>query len=220
MRTARRPIVVLISGRGSNLRRLLECSRAPDSNFSIIKVFTDKPAAGGLAFANEAQVPTEILVPAEFADRRSYDLALAQAIEQTNPALIVLAGFMRILSAEFVERFAGRILNIHPSLLPEYPGLHTHRRVLAAGEHWHGATVHFVTEALDLGPLIVQGRLSVLDGEDEGQLAARVQGLEHQIYPLAVRWFCEGRLHQRHGGAWLDGMPLLQPVLLGDGAQV
>jgi len=219
MRTARRPIVVLISGRGSNLRRLLECSRAPDSAFSIIKVFTDNAAAGGLAFANDAQVPAEILVPAEFADRRSYDLALANAIEQSNPALIVLAGFMRILSAEFVARFTGRLLNIHPSLLPAYPGLHTHRRVLAAGDRLHGATVHFVTEALDLGPLIVQGRLTVLDGEDEGQLAARVQGLEHQIYPLAVRWFCEGRLQQRHGGAWLDGMPLLQPVLLGDGAQ-
>lgn len=220
MRSSRRPIVVLISGRGSNLRRLLECSRTPDSGFSVIKVFTDNPAAGGIALADEAQVPAEILVPTQFADRHRYDAALADAIEQSNPALIVLAGFMRILSAEFVARFAGRILNIHPSLLPAYPGLHTHRRVLAAGDRQHGATVHFVTEALDAGPLIVQGRLTVQDGEDEARLAARVQGLEHQIYPLAVRWFCEGRLQHRHGSAWLEGMPLLAPVLLGDGAAV
>jgi phosphoribosylglycinamide formyltransferase-1 len=218
MRSARRPIVVLISGRGSNLRRLLECSRSSDCCFSVIKVFTDNPAAGGLALADEAQVPTEILIPARFADRQHYDRALADAIEHSNPALIVLAGFMRILSAEFIARFPGRILNIHPSLLPAHPGLHTHRRVLAAGDRLHGATVHFVTEALDAGPLVAQAQLVVQDGEDEAGLAARVQGLEHQIYPLAVRWFCEGRLQHRHGNAWLEGLPLLAPVLLGDGA--
>jgi phosphoribosylglycinamide formyltransferase-1 len=216
--TARRPIVVLISGRGSNLRRLLECSQAPDSAFSIVKVFTDNATAGGLAIAAEAGVPAEVLLPAQFPNRLEYDRALANAIEHSKPALVVLAGFMRILSAEFVARFAGCMLNIHPSLLPAYPGLHTHRRVLAAGDRQHGATVHFVTEALDAGPLIVQGRLAVAAAEDEWQLALRVQGLEHQIYPLAVRWFCEGRLQHRHGAAWLEGMPLLEPVLVGDGA--
>jgi phosphoribosylglycinamide formyltransferase-1 len=127
--------------------------------------------------------------------------------------LIVLAGFMRILSAQFVSRFAGRILNIHPSLLPKHPGLHTHRRVLQAHDPQHGATVHFVTEELDGGPPIIQARVAVTADDNEASLAARVQAEEHRIYPLAVRWFCEGRLRYDAGHAWLDGRILREPVL-------
>jgi phosphoribosylglycinamide formyltransferase-1 len=141
---------------------------------------------------------------------------LAGAITEVSPALIALAGFMRILSPEFVNTFAGRILNIHPSLLPKYRGLHTHRRVLAAREAEHGATVHYVTEQLDGGPLIIQGRVAVAPDDDEDRLAARVQALEHRIYPLAVDWHCEGRLRYRQGRAWLDGKALQSPVQLTD----
>jgi len=208
---SRRPVVVLISGRGSNLRSLIEQSRAPDSPYFVAGVFSDKAGAPGLALARDSQIPATALLPADFTDRGAYDRALAAAVGAGDPALVVLAGFMRILSADFVTRFAGRILNIHPSLLPKHPGLHTHRRVLAAGEHEHGATVHFVTEELDAGPLILQGRIAVLAEDDETRLAARVQAQEHKIYPLAVRWFCEGRLEQREGRAWLDGAPLAEP---------
>jgi len=137
---------------------------------------------------------------------------LAAAIADCSPSLVVLAGFMRILSAQFIAKFPGRILNIHPSLLPKYPGLHTHRRVLEAHEPEHGATVHFVTEQLDGGPPIIQARVAVESGDDEASLAARVQAQEHRIYPMAVRWFCEGRLQCSQGKAWLDGSALEQPV--------
>ncbi len=139
-------------------------------------------------------VPAQALDAAGTADRAAYDRTLAAAIGECSPSLIVLAGFMRILSAPFVARFAGRILNIHPSLLPKFPGLHTHRRALEAHEAEHGATVHFVTEQLDGGPPIIQARVAVRPDDDEASLAARVQAQEHRIYPLAVRWFCEGRL--------------------------
>ncbi len=212
----RRPVVVLISGRGSNMRRLIECGSDAESPYTVTKVFTDKPDAGGLALARSLRTATQALRPGEFADRAAYDSALAGAIEQCAPALVVLAGFMRILSAPFVRRFEGRIMNIHPSLLPKFPGLNTHARVLAAQEREHGATVHFVAEALDAGPLILQGRIPVDAGDDAASLAARVLAVEHTIYPLAVRWFCEGRLEQRAGRAWLDGSPLEQPLQLQD----
>jgi len=215
---SRRPVVVLISGRGSNMRRLIEHSRAADSPYFVAGVFCDRATAPGLELARDLAVPATALPAAGFADRSTYDRSLATqvaAVESAagGPALIVLAGFMRILSAGFIARFPGRILNIHPSLLPKYPGLHTHARALAAGEREHGATVHFVTEELDAGPLILQGRVAVAAGDDESSLAARVQTLEHEIYPLAVRWFCEGRLTQRDGGAWLDGARLAEPLL-------
>ena len=209
-----RPVVVLISGRGSNMHCLIEQGRAPDSSYFVAGVFSDQPTAPGLQLARDLSVPVLALPAADFADRKAFDLALAAQVAAGEPALVVLAGFMRILSAGFIARFPGRILNIHPSLLPQYPGLHTHRRVLAAGEREHGATVHFVTEALDAGPLILQGRVAVTAGDDEASLAARVQAQEHKIYPLAVRWFCEGRLEQRAGRAWLDGAPLAEPVQL------
>ncbi len=154
----------------------------------------------------------ERIAAARTADRAAYDRTLAAAIHECSPSLIVLAGFMRILSAQFVTDFAGRILNIHPSLLPKFPGLHTHRRALEAHEPEHGATVHFVTEQLDGGPPVIQARVAVAADDDEASLTARVQAQEHRIYPLAVRWFCEGRLRYDDGRAWLDGKLLDEPV--------
>ncbi len=212
----RRTIAILISGRGSNMRALIEGSLAVDSAYTTGVVFADQPGAAGLAAARDLGVATQVLAADRGEDRQAYDGRLAGALARYSPALIVLAGFMRILSADFVNAFANRILNIHPSLLPKYPGLHTHRRVLAAGETEHGATVHFVTEQLDSGPRVIQARTAIAAGDDEAALAARVQALEHRIYPLAVSWFCQGRLRCADGRAWLDGSPLCAPVQLGD----
>jgi phosphoribosylglycinamide formyltransferase-1 len=212
----RKPIVVLISGRGSNMRALIEQSRSPDAPYTVCKVFSDKADAAGLEAARVLGVPAQALIADKQADRAAYDRALADAIRGCAPSLIVLAGYMRILTAPFVADFAGRILNIHPSLLPKYPGLHTHRRALEARESEHGATVHFVTEQLDGGPPVIQARVAVAAGDDEASLAARVQVQEHRIYPLAVRWYCEGRLRYDSGQAWLDGQPLTRPVQFTD----
>jgi phosphoribosylglycinamide formyltransferase-1 len=163
-------------------------------------------------------VPAHLVAADKSISRARYDQQLAAAIEPYAPTLIVLAGFMRILSPEFVARYEGRILNIHPALLPKYPGLHTHRRALEAGDEQHGATVHFVTAELDAGPAVIQARLRVEPGDDAQSLSARVQVLEHRIYPLAVRWFCSGRLRYAEGRAWLDGAPLGSPVTY-DGAE-
>jgi phosphoribosylglycinamide formyltransferase-1 len=201
------PIVVLISGRGSNMRALVEHSRTDARAYEVVRVLSDKPAAAGLVLARDLGVAAAA-VPAS----AEYDRRLAAAIDECAPALIVLAGFMRILSPEFVNRYAGRIMNIHPSLLPKYPGLHTHRAVLAAGDPIHGATVHFVTEELDGGPPIIQAKVQVRPDDDEATLAARVQAEELHIYPLAVGWYCEGRLRCREGRAWLDGEALGVPV--------
>lgn len=212
----RRAIAVLISGRGSNMRALIEHSLAIGSAFNVGLVIADQADAAGLVAARDFGIATQVLAADRDGDRQAYDGRLACALARHSPALIVLAGFMRILSASFVDEFAGRILNIHPSLLPKYPGLHTHRRVLAAGESEHGATVHFVTAQLDAGPRVIQARTAVLPSDDEAALAARVQALEHRIYPLAVGWFCEGRLRCGDGRAWLDGNPLPAPVQLGE----
>jgi phosphoribosylglycinamide formyltransferase-1 len=208
----REPTVILISGRGGNMRALIERSREPAACYSVVKVFSDVPDAAGLAVARSLGVPAQALPPAGDADRVAYGAALAAAIRGCSPSLIVLAGFMRILSEQFVNDFAGRILNIHPSLLPKFPGLHTHRRALLARETEHGATVHFVTPQLDSGPRVIQGRVAVAPGDDETSLAARVQSVEHRIYPLAVSWFSEGRLRYDAGQAWLDGRLLEEPV--------
>jgi phosphoribosylglycinamide formyltransferase-1 len=196
------------------MRTLIEQSLEPGAPYTVCRVFSDKPDAGGLELARNLGVPAQALVPAAAADRSVYDRSLAAAIQIYSPTLIVLAGFMRILSAQFVRSFAGKILNIHPSLLPKFPGLHTHRRALEAKEPEHGATVHFVTERLDGGPPIIQARVAVKPDDDEATLAARVQAQEHRIYPLAVRWFCEGRLRYEAGCAWLDGRLLREPVQL------
>jgi phosphoribosylglycinamide formyltransferase-1 len=211
-------IVVLISGRGTNMRALVERSGDPAMGYEVAAVLADRPDAAGLAIARDLGVPAHLVAADKSISRARYDQQLAAAIEPYAPTLIVLAGFMRILSPEFVARYEGRILNIHPALLPKYPGLHTHRRALEAGDEQHGATVHFVTAELDAGPAVIQARLRVEPGDDAQSLSARVQVLEHRIYPLAVRWFCSGRLRYAEGRAWLDGAPLGSPVTY-DGAE-
>jgi phosphoribosylglycinamide formyltransferase-1 len=196
------------------MRALIECSRG--AAYVVAEVISDIADAGGLVTAREFGVAARAVPAARGMPREDYDLALAGAIEDRSPALIVLAGFMRILSAPFVERFTGRILNIHPSLLPKYPGLHTHRRAIEAHDAEHGATVHFVTEQLDGGPRIIQARVRVKPGESESELSERVLEQEHRIYPMAVNWFCEGRLRCASGSAWLDGIPLSEPVQVAD----
>jgi phosphoribosylglycinamide formyltransferase-1 len=207
------PIVVLISGRGSNMRALVERSRDAAMGFEVAAVVADQPGAGGLALARDLGVPTQVVAAEQSTTRPRYDEQLAAAIEPYAPSLIVLAGFMRILSREFVARYEGRILNIHPALLPKYPGLHTHQRALAAREQEHGATVHFVTAELDAGPAVIQARVRVEPEDDARSLAARVQVLEHRIYPLAVRWYCAGRLRYAQGRAWFDGARLAGPMI-------
>jgi phosphoribosylglycinamide formyltransferase 1 len=215
-KTPRQPIVILISGRGSNMRALIEHSQAADAAYAVASVISDRPDAGGLEVARQFRIETRPLTPAKGIERAEYDQALAAAIDECSPSLIALAGFMRILSAPFVQRYAGKILNIHPSLLPKYPGLHTHRRALEAREAEHGVTVHFVTEELDGGPPVIQARVPVEAGDTEATLSRRVLALEHVIYPLAVDWFCKGRLRCEDGKAFLDGRILSEPVQLAD----
>ena len=206
------PIAILISGRGTNMRVIAEQAAAGNLPVDVRVVMSDQPAAEGLRTAAAMNIATRVLSPREFADRAAYDRALVQLLGEYEPQLIVLAGFMRILTPHFIGAFAGRILNVHPSLLPNYRGLHTHRRVLEAGEASHGASIHFVTEELDGGPVIVQAEVPVLSGDSETSLSARVQQGEHRIYPQAIDWFARGRLSLKHGRAWLDGQPLDTPV--------
>jgi phosphoribosylglycinamide formyltransferase-1 len=212
----RQPIVILISGRGSNMRALIERSQSDRAAYAAAAVISDRPDAGGLEVARSLGVETRALPAPKGMDRAAYDALLAPVVEEYSPALIVLAGFMRILSAPFVQRFAGKILNIHPSLLPKYTGLHTHQRALDARETEHGVTVHFVSEQLDGGPRVLQARVAVLPGDTQAALSQRVLAQEHVIYPLAVNWFCQGRLRWAAGKAWLDGKPLQEPVQLAD----
>jgi phosphoribosylglycinamide formyltransferase-1 len=188
-------IVILISGRGSNMEALIRAARQGDlPDAGIVAVFSNRAEAEGLRIAAAAGIATQTLDHKSYADRASFDAALAAAIDDYSPDLVVLAGFMRILTEDFVRHFEGRLLNIHPSLLPAFPGLHTHQRALEAGVRVHGCTVHFVTPALDHGPAVLQAAVPVLDGDDEESLSARVLAQEHIIYPRAVRWFLEGRL--------------------------
>lgn len=188
-------IVILISGRGSNLQSLLDAVAAGTLPVRVAAVLANRGDAPGLVTAAARGVATRIVDHRAFASREAFDAALAGVIDSFASDVVLLAGFMRILSDHFVQHFAGRLINIHPSLLPAFPGLHTHRRALAEGVRVHGCTVHFVTPSLDHGPIIVQAAVPVLDGDDEASLAARVLVQEHRVYPLAVRWFVEGRLH-------------------------
>jgi phosphoribosylglycinamide formyltransferase-1 len=207
-----RPLAVLISGNGSNLQALLDAAHTGEIAVDPRIVISDQPDAFGLRRAARAGVATRVLRADGYPDRQAYDAALADLIESSGAELVALAGFMRILTAGIVQQFAGRMLNIHPALLPLYRGLHTHRRVLAAGDRTHGASVHFVTEELDGGPVVVQARVPVLPDDGEIALSARVQRVEHKIYPLAVGWLASGRLWLRDGKAWLDQRVLEQPV--------
>ena len=210
----RLPVVVLISGTGSNLRAIAAQAAAGALPVTIRAVVSDRAEAAGLAWARDAGLTTVELSPRDFPDRRTYDRALADTVAGFEPGLVVLAGFMRILGAGFTSRYEGRMLNIHPSLLPKYRGLHTHRRVLEAGDAEHGASVHFVTAELDGGPVVLQGRLRVNSGDDEALLAERVLEIEHRILPRAIDWFASGRLVYQSGSALLDGTPLRTPRAL------
>lgn len=211
---ARTKVVALVSGRGSNLKVIGECARSGELPIELRAVVSDRDDAGGIAWARGLGIECATLPAKAFPDRERYDAALAALVSGYEPDLVVLAGFMRILGPAFVDRFEGRCLNIHPSLLPRHRGLHTHRRALEAGEREHGASVHFVTRELDGGPLVLQARVPVRDGDDEATLAARVLEQEHRIYPEAIGWFASGRLHYRDGAAWLDGQRLEGPVVV------
>ncbi len=197
-------IVILISGRGSNMLSLLDAVASGELPVRIAAVISNRPDAKGLLAAFERGIPTQIVDHTQFEGRETFDAAMSEVIDSFAPDLVVLAGFMRILTDGFVRRYKGRLMNVHPSLLPSFPGLHTHRRALEAGVRLHGCTVHFVTPVLDHGPIIVQAAVPVLDGDDEERLAARVIAQEHRIYPLAVRWFAEGCLKLVDGRVALD----------------
>lgn len=198
-------LVVLISGSGSNLQALISACSAQTLNAEIVAVFSNKADAYGLIRAQQAGIPALSLSPAEFPSRDDFDAALQAQIDGYQPDLIILAGYMRILTPAFVRHYHGRMLNIHPSLLPKYPGLHTHRKVLENGDAGHGTSVHFVTEELDGGPVILQARIAVLPDDTEDTLTARIQQEEHRIYPQVVNWFVQGRLVLKEEGVYLDG---------------
>lgn len=198
-------VVVLISGSGSNLQALIDSLAGADTPAVIRAVISNRADAYGLERARKAGIETRFLDHKAYADRESFDAALIQAIDGFDADLVLLAGFMRILSADFVRHYQGRLLNIHPSLLPKYKGLHTHQRALEAGDAEHGCSVHFVTEELDGGPLVVQAAIPVESDDTPETLAQRVHVQEHVIYPLAMRWFAEGRVRLGEHGAMLDG---------------
>jgi phosphoribosylglycinamide formyltransferase-1 len=191
-------ITVLISGRGSNLAALIDAACAAEFDGAITHVISNRPGAGGLEHAERNGIATTVVDHRAFASRAAFDAALAEAIDASEPGLVVLAGFMRILGADFVQRYAGRMLNIHPSLLPAYPGTDTHARALADRATRHGCTVHFVTLDVDGGPIVAQSEVPVLPGDDAATLAARVLEAEHRLLPQAVGWFCAGRLVIEH----------------------
>ena len=201
-------LVVLLSGSGSNLQAFIDAVDNGKLEADIAAVISNNPGVRGLERAASANIPFEVLNHRDFSDRKDFDVALAERVTSYQPDLVILAGFMRILTPEFVNRFAGRLLNIHPSLLPKYPGLHTHQRAITAGDSEAGATVHFVTTELDGGPAILQATVPVLAGDTAESLAARVLIQEHQIYPLAAQWFCTGRLKLKGPDVLLDGETL------------
>jgi len=204
---------ILISGSGTNLQAFIDAVASGGLSLELAVVFSNNPQAFGLERAEKAGIPTACIPHTDYPDRATFDRALIGELEPFAPELLILAGYMRILSPDFVAHYSGRILNIHPALLPLYPGLNTHQRVLDAGDKWHGSTVHFVTEELDGGPRILQGRLAVKPGETAEELARRVQAVEHRIYPEAASWVGSGRAVFRHGRCWIDGRVAEEPVV-------
>ncbi|WP_370293272.1 phosphoribosylglycinamide formyltransferase [Thalassolituus sp.] len=201
-------IVILISGSGSNMTAIADEISRGSMDAEVSAVICNVPEAAGIQKARDRDLETQVIDHRNFTSREEFDLNLMRAIDDYSPDLIVLAGFMRILTPDFVRRYEGRMLNIHPSLLPAYQGLHTHQRALDAGDRKHGVTVHFVTEILDDGPNVIQAVVPVLDGDDATSLQKRVQLQEHIIYPIAVKWFVEGRLTMVGNTALMDGQPL------------
>ncbi|HEX6733549.1 MAG TPA: phosphoribosylglycinamide formyltransferase [Azonexus sp.] len=210
-------IVILISGRGSNMEALIAARDAGRLPVAIAAVISNRPDARGLETAAAAGIATAVLDHKAFAGREAFDAALAECIDAHAPDLVVLAGFMRILSEGFVRHYEGRLINIHPSLLPSFPGLHTHQRALDEGVRVHGCTVHFVTPALDHGPVIIQAAVPVRDDDSEASLAARVLAQEHVVYPQAVRWFAEGRLQLVDGRVRVAGAACGETALIAPG---
>ena len=188
-------VVVFASGNGSNLQVIIDQAKSGELSVNVVAVVSDHEDAYALERARKENIQTIFMNPKIYPDRIAYDAALRRRVEELNPDLIVLAGFMRILSAEFVSSFENRVMNIHPSLLPKYKGLNTHARVLAAGDRYHGATVHFVTEKLDDGPTIIQKKISVLPTDSVYELEQRVHECEYEIYPRAIQWFADGRIN-------------------------
>ena len=197
--------VVLISGGGSNLQAFIDEISNGHLNLDIQLVVSNKADAYGLERARQANIPSALVDHTSFASRLEFDQALMQEIDRVNPHVVILAGFMRILTAEFVEHYRHRLINIHPSLLPHYPGTHTHERALAAGDQWHGASIHFVVPEVDAGPIILQGRLAIKAGDTPASLQRRIHKIEHTLYPLAAQWFAENRLIVKSGQVLLDG---------------
>lgn len=201
-------VVVLISGSGTNLQALIDAQRSGQLPIDLVAVISNRPSVRGLERAEQAGIPALVLDHKGYTSREAFDQDLRELIDQQRPDLVVLAGFMRILTPDFARHYEGRMLNIHPSLLPKYQGLHTHQRALEAGEKEHGVTVHFVTAELDGGPPVVHARVPVYRDDTPETLAQRVQREEHLIYPLAVEWFARGRLRMESGKALLDNEPL------------
>jgi phosphoribosylglycinamide formyltransferase 1 len=202
-------IVILISGRGSNMEAIVGAGLPAN----VAAVISNRPEAAGLKFAAQSGIAAQVVDEREFSSRGAFDAALEAAIERHSPDLLALAGFMRILGGDFVRHYSGRMINIHPSLLPAFPGLHTHRRALQEGVKLHGCTVHFVTPQVDHGPIIAQAAVPVRAGDTEATLAARVLRQEHRVYPLAIRWFVEGRLAVENGVVRVNGSGAVQAVL-------
>lgn len=198
---------VLISGRGSNLQALIDACAARDYPAEIVLVVANRADAAGLDRAARAKIPTRVIEHRDFTERAAFDAALDAALKEARVELVCLAGFMRILGAHFIDAWRDRMINIHPSLLPEFPGLDTHARALSASVKRHGCTVHFVRNQVDSGPIIVQGSVPVLPGDDADKLAARVLAVEHRAYPLALRLVADGRVHVRGDSVEIDGRP-------------
>ena len=213
IRTEPLRLAILISGRGSNMAAIARACAAGRINARVTLVLSERPGVAGLDTARALGIEAHTIAWRGATERAQFERDLDAALEVAAPDVVVLAGFMRILSQQFVAERPGRILNIHPSLLPNYRGLHTHRRVLEAGDPVHGASVHFVTAELDGGPLILQSRVAVQPGDTEDTLSARVQATEHTIYPRVIGWLADGRLAWRDDRPWLDGKPLDAPVV-------
>ena len=213
-------IVILISGSGSNLQAIIDAVNSESFEAEIAVVISNKPNVFGLERATKANIPTAVIEHKDYPEREVFDANLMKEIDKHQPDLIVLAGFMRILTSDFVRRYEGRVINIHPSLLPKYPGLDTHQRAIDAGDAFHGATVHFVTAELDSGPNIIQAKVKTFENDTVDSLIKRIQEQEHIIYPIAVKWFIEGRLNMSGNNAFLDNEALPETGLVLEAAEV
>ena len=197
--------VILISGSGSNLQAFIDQVNSGELDIEISLVISNKADAYGLERASNAGINSDCINHRDFSSRLEFDQALMQRIDQAKPDIVILAGFMRILTPEFVNHYQGRLINIHPSLLPKYPGVDTHQRAIDAGDQWHGASIHFVVPEVDAGPVILQGRLAINSEDTPESLQQRIHKIEHKLYPLAVKWFAEKRLADKNGEILLDG---------------